>query len=167
MNTPPDNDFSELRRLLSLKRHEQPPPGYFDALAKTVIASLKAEQMAETHAEHADGMPPWVFQLLERLRMRPAFAGALGAGMCALVMGGILFYQPHGQAPEAVPSLLSEITPAEQPEPLVEPFPAAFQPVAADAVTPLMASNTLQSPHGPTLFDTFPVLDTATVGHGP
>ena len=48
MNTPPENEFQDLRRLLALKRHEQPPPGYFNNLHRDIIAQLKAERAPQT-----------------------------------------------------------------------------------------------------------------------
>ena len=62
-----------------------------------------------------------------------------------------------------MPSLLSEVTPSAQPAPLSESSSMVFRPVTADSAIPLMASNTLQAT--PTLFDSIPGLDTATVGY--
>ena len=169
MNTPPENDFAELRRLLSVKRHEQPPPGYFNNFSREVIASLKAERSRPTRsARSADG-PLWIVSFLERLQARPALSGALGAGLCALAIGGIVLNEGNTRPPSLMPSLLSEVTTGAQPavdaETLGMTLAPAFQPVMANSPTILVASNNLQSSPNPTLFDSFPGLDTAPVGY--
>jgi hypothetical protein len=42
MNSDPEN-FDALRKLMALKRHEQPPPGYFDRLANKIAYRLEEE----------------------------------------------------------------------------------------------------------------------------
>ena len=37
-----ENNFSELKRLLKLKRHEVPPPGYFNDFSAEIIARIRA-----------------------------------------------------------------------------------------------------------------------------
>ena len=87
MNTPPENDFAQLRRLLSIKSHEQPPPGYLHRFSTEVISALKAERQARTRSAGSQNAPFWILRFLEQLQARPALAGAVGAGLCALVIG--------------------------------------------------------------------------------
>jgi hypothetical protein len=58
-------EFEKLRKLLALKRHENPPPGYFNAFSDRVIDRIQAEQ--ETR--------PGVWQqVLSLFRERPAIS---------------------------------------------------------------------------------------------
>jgi hypothetical protein len=81
MNTePPESEFAKLKTLLALKRHEQPPPGYFDRLPGQILARIERD-------EDVRGRPWW-----ERWFNAPLSSPALGwayAGLAlALVLGG-------------------------------------------------------------------------------
>jgi len=80
METEPD-DFGDLRRLLALKRHECPPPGYFDRFSSKVVARLEAQRIY-------DATPAWRRWLSELIE-RPALTGLYlvlfgGLGMISL-----------------------------------------------------------------------------------
>ena len=75
MNPDPEN-FENLRKLLALKRHEQPPPGYFNRLPDTILSRIKAgDQPSESFWE----------RLLPRVILRPAFAYGFGLAACAML----------------------------------------------------------------------------------
>jgi len=85
MHPDPEN-FESLRRVLSLKRHEQPPPGYFNGFSRDVMARIKA---GETGGEVALDTP-LLQRVLALFDMKPVFAGAFGMAVCALVISGVI-----------------------------------------------------------------------------
>lgn len=80
MNMEP-NEFVALRRLLALKRHEQPAPGYFDRLANSIRSQLAAEQVRE----------PWWSRWFAFGDIRPAWAGAFAVAVVGLYVLGTSF----------------------------------------------------------------------------
>jgi len=163
MNMPPENDFAALRRLLSLKRHEQPPPGYFQNFSAQVTSALLEQSQSRKRRESPAEVPGWIRTLFGMLQARPGFAGATGAIACALVIGAVLAFEHNVAPPPATPSLLTEITPAVQPAVAEQPDATVFQPVSAE-LTPLIAETNVQLTPKPSLFDTIPGLETAPVG---
>jgi hypothetical protein len=57
-------DFEALRQLIRLKRHEQPPPGYFSRLPDKILDRL----------ERGEGQPGFWEKFLTALAFRPALA---------------------------------------------------------------------------------------------
>jgi hypothetical protein len=91
MSTAPE-DFEKLRKLLKLKRHEQPPPGYFNNFSGRIISRLEAGGSAgQTDLFSADA--PWARRLVRMLETNPIFAGAFGVAICALLIFGITSFQ--------------------------------------------------------------------------
>ena len=79
------DEFEKLQRLIVLKRHEQPPPGYFDRFADRVMARLEAEGARQN--------PTWWQQWWEALTAPPA--AVLSAAALVLGIGtlGLLLLQ--------------------------------------------------------------------------
>jgi hypothetical protein len=127
MHTEPD-DFRELRKLMALKRHESPPPGYFNRFSAKVVARLEAQRIH-------DAVPVWR-RWLSELVERPALTGVYallfgGLGMVAL---GLV------QTPmtEGLPPTEAWAGPAS-----IEPFvfrEVAVQPVSHAAIQPSSVS---------------------------
>jgi hypothetical protein len=92
-------DFESLRRLLALKRYEQPPPGYFNNFSSEVIARIKAGEGAhENVLERLFWEAPWLQRLWSALETKPIMAGAFGAAVCALLVAGVVYSErPDGQ----------------------------------------------------------------------
>src|SRR5436190_10150264 len=84
---PDSENFEELRRLLALKRYEQPPPRYFSDFSSRVLDRIRAEQGDRNRAA-TEGS--WWQRLWNALEAKPLFAGAFGTAVCAVLVSGIL-----------------------------------------------------------------------------
>lgn len=76
---PAPHDHERLLRLLALKRHEVPPPGYFDRFADRVVLQIKAGQ--------APASEPWWVRLRDWFTAEPALASSYAM----LLAGGMFF----------------------------------------------------------------------------
>ena len=86
-------NFEQLRRLLALKRHEQPPPGYFNNFSRQVILRIRAGEMGEDAAIFGrfSWEAPWLQRIWAALETKPILAGAFGLGLCSLLIAGVVF----------------------------------------------------------------------------
>jgi hypothetical protein len=90
-NNNSEENFDQLRKLLKLKRYEQPPPGYFNDFSQRVIARLET-----VDSEHAGFLSPdarWAKRLVRMLENNPLFGGGFGVAVCALLIYGVLSFQ--------------------------------------------------------------------------
>lgn len=89
---PEQENIPPLRRLLALKRHEQPPPGYFNRFSGEVIARIRAgERAADSLWERLSLDGSWVQRLWTALETKPLLASAFGVTVCGLITTGFLF----------------------------------------------------------------------------
>ena len=98
MNSSPE-DFEGLRRLLALKRHEQPPPGYFDHFSDKVIARIEADGLVMRSS--------WWQRLFPELDARPVLVSAYGLVIVGLLVVGLGASQSLETAESASPVLAS------------------------------------------------------------
>ncbi len=114
MNRDAEN-FEQLRRLLALKRHEQPPPGYFNGFSRQVIVRIRSGD----GAEEASGLArlveevAWVRWLWAAFQTKPLLAGAFGALVCGALISVVISWEKSdvpdnlsGPTLEAKPVLL-------------------------------------------------------------
>ncbi len=104
-------NFDSLRRLLAIKRHEIPPPGYYDSFSHEVIVRIKAGERGEDSYGYVWQMG-WLQRLWSAFEARPALAGALGLAMCSLVVFGVV---SADNAPLNMPALSGVTATDEQP----------------------------------------------------
>jgi hypothetical protein len=112
-----ENNFEPLRRLVALKRHEIPPPGYFDKFSGQVIARIRAGEAEKP--EHFLSEAPWLLKLLQMFEAKPAFAVAFASSLCLLLLFGTIF----AERPESAPQPLLQM-----PAQAAAPFAASMSP---------------------------------------
>lgn len=72
-------DFDKLVAILRWKRHEQPPPGYFNGFSRRVIARLESQQPALS----------WWQKFLADFDAKPVLAGAYSVAVCGSLLYGL------------------------------------------------------------------------------
>jgi hypothetical protein len=87
MNSSPD-DFRDLRRLLALKRHEEPPPGFFRYMPDRIAMRIEREECSDL-SEHST----WWEWLVKKLDARPVLAGAYAFAISGLMLLGFKLSQ--------------------------------------------------------------------------
>jgi len=103
-----ENDFESLRRLMAIKRHEIPPPGYFNNFPNQVMARLRA---GEVGAPEGTTAPSWLLKFFQAFEAKPAYVSSFACSLCLLLLFGIVYAErPDGTEK---PSFLSAFaTPA-------------------------------------------------------
>ena len=112
METPDDN-FDQLRKLLAIKKHEVPPPGFFEDFSGKVIDRINA----------GEAQPKWWQRILGGFESKPALIGAYATVMTALLVTGIHLTTQPETAPATTPGLAVN-EPAAVAEPAHELTPA-------------------------------------------
>lgn len=131
-------NFDSLRRLLALKRHEQPPPGYFNRFSRDVMARIKAgERGGEIGSEIS-----WWERFLSVFDVKPVFAGAFGTAVCAFLVSGII-------SSEQTPAVGSNVAPSTGGSSVAD---AASENVSS---APLAEQMLTSSTNSGSLFDQF------------
>ena len=115
MNSSPE-EFDRLKKLLVLKRHEPPPPGYFNQFSDKIIARIEAEGLRDRVS--------WWQRLFPNLEAKPVLACAYGLVITGLLAVGVGVSQ----------SLENEETSAQNLGP-----PWSAQAPATDAVLPVVS----------------------------
>jgi len=83
-----EHNFEDLKRLLKLKQHEVPPPGYFNNFSGEVISRIRAGEAGGSRSimERLDADSPWVVSLLRIFETRPGIIGAFATSLCLLLV---------------------------------------------------------------------------------
>jgi hypothetical protein len=109
MNENEDN-FESLRRLMVLKQHETPPPGYFNNFSGQVLRRIRAGENVEsaTLLERLFGPLSGIAKLLKALDAKPVFASGFAGALCLLLLFGIVSAERPDLTPQ--PMLQADAT---------------------------------------------------------
>ena len=112
-----EQDFEALRRLLALKRHEVPPPGYFNNFSQQVVSRIRTETSAkpQTVMDRLFAEAPWLLSILGVFKAKPAFTGVFASAACLLIVSGIVYTEnPDAGKDAALPMQFSQLSPGAQ-----------------------------------------------------
>ena len=114
MNPAPEDNFEQLQKLLALKRHEAPPPGYWNDFSAKVCARIEA-------AEAARPVSLWQ-RLFVTFDAKPIMACTYGLAVGGLTLFAVYYasnlgtesaHSPLGDEPSVVVSPALQSSPAE------------------------------------------------------
>jgi hypothetical protein len=91
-------NFEQLQRLLSLKRYEVPPPGYFRQFSREVILRIQAGELGEAEARWWAFDGSWLKWLWTACERRPVLAGGASVALCGFFAAATLV-SASGDAP--------------------------------------------------------------------
>ena len=155
-------NFESLRRLLALKRHEVPPPGYFNNFSRQVIARIRAGESEASASlwEHLLGGMPWLLKWLQSLETKPAFAGSFATALCLLlVFGAVMAQRPETAAQAFLQPAAREVVPFSTVATVTPVTPTALEPpvnqimIADNSTNPVINFQNTSLPVGQSPFN--------------
>jgi len=116
MNEKQDN-FEDLKQLLKFKRHEIPPPGYFNNFSDQVVSRIRAGEAGggRTIMDRIESEAPWVINFLHIFETRPGVIGAFATIVCLLLVSVVVFSERADQAARAQLAISEATTPVGSP----------------------------------------------------
>ena len=107
-------NFDELRRILKLKQHEVPPPGYFNRFSDQVVSRIRAGEAGASYSaiERFEPTVPWLVNLFRVFETRPGVVGGFAVSLCLLLVLGLFFVEYSESGPQ--PSLAAVAEPVSQ-----------------------------------------------------
>ena len=135
-----NDEFNSLRQLLALKRHETPPPGYFEDFSSQIIGRLKsgAARRETPLVEKLAGEAPWLLRFIRSFQARPMLVGGLAGALSLILVGGIIYSGDND-----LPSVASGLNPS-----LALAAPAVVPVANAQTAPQLLASVSTPSDSG-------------------
>lgn len=99
-----EQNFEQVEKLLKLKQHEIPPPGYFNNFSGQVIARIRAGEAAkpQSFVEQIEENSSWLANLLRIFDAKPGMIGGFATSMCLLLLLTVVFAERSEQAPKNI-----------------------------------------------------------------
>jgi hypothetical protein len=97
-----NNNFKELKQLLKLKRHEVPPPGFFNQFSDGVIARIREgeDRLNGSLAERLNDSAPWLVRFLRVFEAKPGVIGGFATSLCLLLLFGVVLAERSESGPQ-------------------------------------------------------------------
>lgn len=158
-----DHNFQDLKRLLKLKRHEVPPPAYFNNFSANVVSGIRAAETAQNQSlfENLKDRVPWLFNILHAFEGRPGLIGGAATSLCLLLVFGLVLSDQTDSTPgnmmsaNAQPSpFLASSTPSAPTASLTDPLSSSGITLSTNPVTSLQPVATLFGQPSTSLFQT-------------
>ena len=140
-----NNNFEDLKKLLKLKRHEIPPPGYFNHFSGDVVSRIRAGESGGqgSFLEQLQSDSPFFSTLLGILHAKPGIIGGLATGVCLLLLiSVVLADRTDSASPEMATALAQSAQPAADAS---QPAPSATLVAAGDGSGITVSSNPVVS----------------------
>lgn len=94
-----NNNFDELKRLLKLKQHEIPPPGYFNHFSGDVISRIRAgESTPQSIFDHVES-DSLLAKFLGLFQAKPGVVGGLATSLCVMLLVGVVLAEHTDETP--------------------------------------------------------------------
>jgi hypothetical protein len=114
-----EQNFDRLKQLLKLKRHEVPPPGYFNNFSGKVVARIRAGEAGGRAGTS------WFAGFMEIFEARPGWVGGFAASLCLLLVAGVIFAEhSEGSADDLLVISGASALPFSAPAPMSAHTPA-------------------------------------------
>jgi hypothetical protein len=130
-----NDNFDDLKRLLKLKRHEIPPPGFHNRFSDDVMARIRSgESGGGSHIlERVYADSPFLAGWLRLFEAKPGIIGAAATGLCLLLLVGVIFVDRSENSSANGGTIISQAMPGAS--------DAGASPALASAVTLAPADN--------------------------
>ena len=97
-------NFDQLKQLLKLKRHEIPPPGFFNHFSDEITARIRAGEARNDApiVNQLNDYAPWLVNFLRFFEAKPGVVGGFATSLCLLLLFGVVLAERSETGPQNV-----------------------------------------------------------------